>query len=397
MKLQNMLYGDGIHDDRPAIQEMLDSGMSCVYLPVPEKHYVIGGTLYIHSNQELKLDRYTRICLADNSNCAMVQNAEPEEWNVRVGISGGIWDMNHRNQKPNPLHYPDPDTGLTYTQWEEKTGFDRKARLLPDVYTGMCFRFNSIRGFYAHDMTLVNPVLFGLQISYVEDFTIENLCFEYTEGSPKLWNLDGVHVEGGCKNGLIRNLKGACHDDTVAITSDDGIHGPIENIVIDGIYGQNSHSAVRILAIRNILRNIHISNIYGSYYACGIVVSKYYETPERPLFENITIDNMYASLCPGTVDVAGNRRPLIEIDTNVDVKSLSISNLHRIETHCPHATIGIEEGTRVKALSVMNSSQVNKTGRQMPFIKNVGIVEGLFCYNVDAGEDELISGDGTRM
>ena len=34
------LYGDGIHDDAPAIQEMLDSGISAVILPVPEKPIV---------------------------------------------------------------------------------------------------------------------------------------------------------------------------------------------------------------------------------------------------------------------------------------------------------------------------------------------------------------------
>ena len=45
------LYGDGIHDDYPAIQEMLDSGMSEVVLPAPKKFYVISKTLKIHSNQ----------------------------------------------------------------------------------------------------------------------------------------------------------------------------------------------------------------------------------------------------------------------------------------------------------------------------------------------------------
>ena len=77
----NRLFGDGIHDDQPAIQEMLDSRASCIYLPPPEKCYIISKTLRIHSNQELRLDRYTRVCLADNSNCSMIENAEPETWN----------------------------------------------------------------------------------------------------------------------------------------------------------------------------------------------------------------------------------------------------------------------------------------------------------------------------
>ena len=51
------LYGDGIHDDTPAIQEMLDSGAVLIELPPPAKNYLISKTLKIHSNQELVLSR----------------------------------------------------------------------------------------------------------------------------------------------------------------------------------------------------------------------------------------------------------------------------------------------------------------------------------------------------
>ncbi len=391
MECKNKLYGDGIHDDYAAIQEMLDSGMSCVYLPVPEKNYLISKTLKIHSNQELKLDRYTRICLADNSNCAMVENADPVGWNTRVAICGGIWDMNHNNQKPNPAHFPDPDTGLKLSEWAEKTGWDKNNKLMPDVYTGICMRFNSVRGFHAHDITFVNPVLYALHVIYVEDFTIENLEFEFTEGSPKLWNLDGVHIEGGCKNGLVRNLKGACHDDMVAITSDDWIVGPIENIVVDGIYAEGSHSAVRLLAVQTRLRNIHISNIFGTYYTYTIVISKYNDTSDRRgLFENITIDNMYASICEGTVDVPGNTSPVIRIEHDCDINNLYIENLHRNETHLAQPTIGIEKGVVIRNMTVTHCSQTNATGKEMPFIRNAGIIENLRMDNVDPGNDVLI-------
>ena len=38
INLNNQLYGDGIHDDYPAIREMIDSGMAEINLPVPEVH-----------------------------------------------------------------------------------------------------------------------------------------------------------------------------------------------------------------------------------------------------------------------------------------------------------------------------------------------------------------------
>jgi len=58
------LVGDGVADDTAAIQARLDSGMSCVYLPPPAKHYLISKTLKIGSSQELRLDRFSVVRLA---------------------------------------------------------------------------------------------------------------------------------------------------------------------------------------------------------------------------------------------------------------------------------------------------------------------------------------------
>ena len=121
----NILYGNGIDDDFPAIQEMLDSGKSVVTLPAPEKHYVIGKTLKIHSDQELKTGRYTRIVLKDGANCAMLENADFDGGNKNVCVDGGIWDMNHNRQKPNPYHFPDPDTGEKFEDAVKRLGFDK--------------------------------------------------------------------------------------------------------------------------------------------------------------------------------------------------------------------------------------------------------------------------------
>ncbi len=407
----NKLYGDGIHDDLPAIQELLDSGATCVYLPMPEKNYLIGGAIRVHSNQELRLDRFTRIVLADNSNCVMLKNAEPLELNKNIKISGGIWDMNHNNQKPNPWRFADSKTGKTSSEELLERGFHEAIKPVPqgyegkvkhvgrdfpdDVYTGHCFMFNSIKNFYIGNLTIVNPVVYGMDLYYVEDFTVEDITFEYTEGSPKLWNLDGVHIEGYCKNGLVRNLKGACHDDAVALTSDDSyLNGPIENITIDGIYGQNSHSAVRLLSRVNPIRNVHITNIYGTFYAYCVVMSKYSTLPERSCFENISIDHVHTGECPGTVDVAGNIRPLIYIGEDIDIKSLYISHLFRDETHCPLPSIGIYKKTHIGTLHISCSQQTNSTGKPMAFVENCGIIDRLVLDSVDTGDDEAVVNTG---
>jgi len=48
------IIGDGVHDDTPGIQTLLDAGSSAVYLPPPSKHYLISRTLRIHSGQALQ-------------------------------------------------------------------------------------------------------------------------------------------------------------------------------------------------------------------------------------------------------------------------------------------------------------------------------------------------------
>jgi len=392
--MNHILYGDGIHDDLPAIQEMLDAGSHCVYLPQPKAFYRINGSIRLHSNQELKLDRFTRIRLGDWVNTTMVTNADPVGTNENLAITGGIWDMNHACQKKNTGHYPDPDTGLLYREWEKETNFDKAGTYMPNVYQGFCFIFNHCKNLKIRDLTFVNPVTYGVDISYTDEFTVENIDFEYTEGSPRLWNMDGIHIDGGCRNGLIRNLHGACHDNMVALTSDDLLYGPIENITIDGIYAYHSHSAVRLLSAERPVKNIKISNVYGTYYRYCIIIDKFIQSEHRSAFENINITDIYASLCPGTPD-NDNFKPLIVLGPHMDVDMMTFSNIYRNENHLEYATFGILEDTHIKNLLITSCSQTNTTGKPMPFIENYGTVDNLMLQNIITHGDPLLAGDGT--
>ena len=68
------LYGDGIHDDTLAIQELIDSGVKEVSLPDPEVCYLISKPLELPSNFRLVLPRFAEIKLAKDSNCEMLRN-----------------------------------------------------------------------------------------------------------------------------------------------------------------------------------------------------------------------------------------------------------------------------------------------------------------------------------
>ena len=66
---EHILYGDGVHDDTAAIQELIDSGVCEVSLPAPKKHYLISKPLVIPSSFKLKLPRFAEIRLADGADC----------------------------------------------------------------------------------------------------------------------------------------------------------------------------------------------------------------------------------------------------------------------------------------------------------------------------------------
>ena len=188
-----VLYGDGTHDDYPPIQEMLDGGDAAVVLPLPQKNYLISKTLKIHSNQKLKLPRFAKILLAPNANCSMIENdtSAPCEG---VFLSGGVWDMNHSAQLPNPYRFPQ---GKTYEQQCKDFGWTEYDKSLFPGYSGHCMRFCGINNFELKNITIVNPVVYGVQLAFVENFTVKNIVLEYTEGSAKHWNMDGDYIEGG--------------------------------------------------------------------------------------------------------------------------------------------------------------------------------------------------------
>lgn len=347
--MNHKLYADGINDDYPAIQEMLDSSLSEIYLPATKNCYRISKTLKIHSGQTLRMSPATVIKLLPDSNCAMIENADFNTYSEDVCIDGGIWDMCHNEQSPNPYHFPDKN-GKIYPDYCNEANFSPDTSYaLPAIYTGIAMRFCRVNRFTMKNVTLRNPVIYGVQIAYSEYFTFRDITFDYTEGSPKKWNMDGIHIEGNCKNGCLYNLKGACHDDTVAITSDDGLYGPIENIRVDGIYGYGSHSAVRLLSHGIPVRNIHISNIFGSYYTYCVGLTKYHGGEnERGIMENIVIDNIYASGSAGTEDVGAGNFPFIWVEKGIDVKGLKLEHIMRNEKQLSTPMIKVDSGATVK-------------------------------------------------
>lgn len=391
-----ILYGDGIHDDYPAIQEMIDSGACEVVLPAPKDKYLITKPLVIPSNFKLKLPRFAEIKLADGANCFMLKNKtvnkpgkrlrdfliqsekdfwyfidefSPDEEDVccNFEIEGGIWNFNNKNQDSNPIQ-----TGK----------FDERH------FLGHIMLFYNVKNFRLSNMTFKDPSNYAVMIEKASYFTVENIDFDFNEGNPYSVNMDGIHLNGDCHYGVIRNLKGACYDDFVALNAHEGAGGDITNIEIDGLFAENCHSAVRLLAVQQNIEHITISNVFGTYYQYCIGFTKFYPGETTGCFDAITLNNIHASKAkrmPIQEIHMGNEKdyhfPFVWIQGETKVKTLSVNGLYRREYENPVATIQIDEKAEVDNLVLECISLNNHMSSEVKLIVNNGSIKNLVKSN----------------
>ncbi len=390
------LYGDGIRDDTAAIQSMIDSGVCELNLPAPKKYYLISKPLELPSNFRLVLPRYAEIKLADNSSCVMLKNktmpARPDapeypfvakfyEYLAKyapdfpcenIEVCGGIWNCNNLGQRPNP-----------------------QQSNIYDGYSGFGMLFYNVKNIKIHSLTVKDPVTYAINLDCTSYFTVEDICFDFNYGNPCAVNMDGVHVNGNCHYGLIQNLYGTCFDDMVALNADEGISGPITNVEVSGIKAENSHSAVRLLACAEKIENIHIHDVYGTYYQYCIGLTKYYQREPIGHFEGITIDNVFASKADRLSVYQKDGTyvyPLIYMENDVTIKDVSISNVRRKEKSTPVATLYLGHNACAESISISRVSVENKTGKKMPMFVNNGSIKELYLSKIQTcGDDALVN------
>ena len=385
------LYGDGIHDDTPAIQELIDSGVCEVELPAPSVCYLISKPIIIPSSFKLKLPRFAHIKLMDGANCFMLQNkftpkpakrlnedfgdvekafwwycdefsANKEDICHDFEIEGGIWDFNNMNQDPNPI---------------QTRTFDERH------YNGNCMVFYNVRNFKLSNMTLKDPSNFAITLDTASYFTVENITFDFNFGNPYALNMDGVHLNGNCHYGTIKNLKGACYDDLIALNAHEGSGGDITNIVVDGIFAENCHSAVRFLTVRDKLQNIKIANVYGTFYQYCVGFTKGYPGEFTGCFDAIVLENFHVSkskrLPVQEMHMADKtyQFPLIWIPGPRSIKTLTIEHLHRREREVAAETIGIGDDVTIERLILNDVSVSSEIDGECPTITNDGKIQHL--------------------
>lgn len=337
-----MLYFDGTNDDSAALQKLLDKGGN---IELGADTYLISKPLIIHDNTYLKCSPKTVIRLADGANCSILENDALNEkgarHNVNIRIEGGVWDGNNEHQQRRSR-----ESRFQLTHYED------------DYYYGILMRFVGVKNFTIHNLTVKNPESYAMLICAAENITVENINFDYNLLRP---NMDGIHIQGPTKNGVIRNIKGTTNDDLVALNCDDTYaceitRGNIENISIDGLFSDKGYTAVRLLSSGSQMKNIAVKNVFGTYRYYGVSFTHHSIHPGEPVwFDNISIENVFASKPSGDT----SDRPIIWFEEGVRAGTVSIKGLYRTEEQKTNApTIRLTGDVKVNRLAL---SDINET------------------------------------
>jgi hypothetical protein len=379
--------GDGVADDTKSIQALLDAKAATVYLPPPSVHYLISKSLRIHSNQTLMLDPSSIIRLADGANDYMITNADFENGNKNIVVSGGIWDGNN-------------------TKVDHAKG-DRNGVSPRDFFIGSVFIMMNVENLRIEKLTVKDPEKFGIHIAACHKFTVDDITLDYNGLE---YNMDGIHLQGGCSFGRVTNIKGNTYDDMVALNADDGEYweiskGPITDIQIDGLWASNCFRAVRFLSTGTPVKRISISNIFGSYFTNTIAFTHWRLTATLPRFEDISIRDVFtAKVTDRELLGRQERKPdmyaIIGIEGRLSFNNLSISNVYRSEW-LPEAapTIHIQQGSVIETLRLRDIQQENNTDTPLTLLHNESSIIQLFIDGVvvrekGSAEATPTNGDG---
>ena len=201
----NKLYGDGIHDDTLALQEMIDNAGCELVLDNPEVCYLISASLELPSNFKLKLPRFAEVKLKGGSNVPMLQNKlvkdvakrknkgifdylnvfSPNVVAENIEVEGGIWNYNNLEQAPNPLLKigDDGEWHWRALRHHKDNNIDIPEDELDNIsYNGYIFLFYNIKNFRISSLTLKDPVTYAVNLDACTYFTVNDIVFDFNHG-----------------------------------------------------------------------------------------------------------------------------------------------------------------------------------------------------------------------
>ncbi len=205
-----------------AVQAALDKN-NAVHLPKRDRSYVLDGPIILKSGQKITADTDTVIQLKPGTNTCMVRNEHI------VGFA----------DKPVPADtQPDTDIhieGGIWTTFGEGNARGHSSKQAHVHGTHGVILLQNVRRVSVKNITIRQSKAFGVHLANARDFTVDGVTLDEH-------GRDGVHVNGPASNGLIRNVSGVSHDDTVALNAWEWKNyapsfGAIHHIIIEDVHG----------------------------------------------------------------------------------------------------------------------------------------------------------------
>lgn len=377
------LFGDGIHDDTAAIQEMLDKrGLVTIF---DKGTYLVSSTLIIYSNTKLMLGSGVHLLAAPLSKCALIENAafgsKGSERDVGIEICGGIFDGNCDAMGLDGVYEAEHRLDHEYS---------------PSLFKGKLIRFAHIDGLSLERMTVKDPVSYGIQIADARGFVVRDMHFDYNH---RFGTTDGVHINGPASCGVLENFYGTTNDDMIGMTTIDEPHaevtvGEICDICIRNIHATNGYSGIRLLSAGGFaMKRIQINGVYGDYRHNAVLVSHHYTRPNTPIFfDDITIEHVHASKSCTPLESdrfcywegGAENAPIIWFEEGITVGNALIRDISRNE-HSEKTgayLIQLDKGAIIDRLVIENVTQRNEKGVDAPFYFNEATVGELIERNI---------------
>jgi len=225
-----------------AFQMALDE-RKLVSIPAREQPYYLDGPLVLRSGDSIKADPDAEIRLVPGTNTCMVRNenivgfadqAVPRglQPDTDIVVEGGIW------------------TTLATSKKEANGNLrGRSAKGNPVPNTHGVILLHNVSRIAVRDITIRQSKAFGVHLGNVTDFVVDGVTLDRHRR-------DGVHVNGPASHGIIRNVGGTSHDDTVALNAWEWQNyapsfGPIHHVRIERIAGSvadgPSANSIRLL------------------------------------------------------------------------------------------------------------------------------------------------------
>lgn len=197
------------------------------------KTVIVSSTLYIKDNTTIFVYDSITIKKDDNVNAPIFSNYDTNNGNKNIKLIGGTYDFN---------------------------------RLGNTNYAGFGFLFNNVNNLTYKNLTLLNETKYCSLVCNCDGFIADNITFNT--------HSDGIHFQPPLNNAYITNIKGTTGDDMIAFTLGDYSAyeitntGDFTNIVIDGVFGVNAKSLIKITGAganaNNVFKNIQINNLNGT-------------------------------------------------------------------------------------------------------------------------------------